>query len=324
MKPPDRKPVRLLAGAFLLHWLVAMPEANAESPIARIDLVAGDRQIAVNTQDPPRPYAVRALDADGRPVAHAVLRVGPVAFGGPFLIDEFGFAGFNAAIHCHTCVGVPLPGFDAVTDADGVARFGARYLDHPSSAFPYGARPADTSNVQAFFSVVLLKATPAGNPAIAVEYFNADVGHYFSTSLQGEIDALERGAFKGWKRSTGAIVVWPTSADGPPGTVPVCRFFSARYTSHFYTADPGECESVIARWPDVWTLETREAFHVLTPDKVTGACQPGMQPVYRMYNNRPDPNHRYITDRALRDRMTGAGWLAEGYGPDAVMFCVPA
>ncbi|MFO1317526.1 MAG: hypothetical protein U1F58_18190 [Burkholderiales bacterium] len=324
MKTLERIRPWLLAGAVLLSLPLAMPEARADSPIARFELVAGDRQIAIATQDPPQPYAVRALDADGRPVAHAVLRVGPVAYGGPFLIDEFRFAGFNAAILCHTCIGVPLPGFDAVTDANGVARFSAKYLQHPSSAFPYGARPADTSNVQAFFSVVLLGATPAGNPSVAVEYFNTDVGHYFNTNLEAEIDALERGVFKGWTRSTGALPVWPTKAEAPAGAVPVCRFFSARYTSHFYTADPGECDAVIANWPDVWTLETREAFYVFTPDPLDGACAAGLQPVYRMYNNRPGPNHRYITDRSLRDRMTGAGWRAEGYGPEAVMFCVPA
>ena len=75
---------------------------------------------------------------------------------------------------------------------------------------------------------------------------------------------------------------------------------------------------------DTWLLETREAFFIQMPDRTTGACKEGLQPVYRMYSNRPIPNHRYITDRVLRDRMTGAGWRAEGYRPEAVAMCAAA
>lgn len=307
-----------------LAFLLACSDAWAATSIARFELIAGDRQIAVDTQDPPQPYVVRALDAAGRPVPNTALKVGPPAYDGPLLRDAFGFVGFNATVLCRTCIGVPLPGGDAITDADGVARITERYAQWMPSAFPYGARPAATSDLQAFFSVVLLRAHPAGKPQVVVEFYNAALAHYFDTISQGEIDALDRGQFAGWARSTGAFVAWPSAADAPPGAVPVCRLWSARYTTHFYSADPAECDSAVANWPDVWVLETREAFYVFTPDKVTGACPPGFQPMYRMYNNRPDPNHRYITDKSLRDRMTGAGWRAEGYGPDAVMLCVPA
>ncbi len=54
-----------------------------------------------------------------------------------------------------------------------------------------------------------------------------------------------------------------------------------------------------------------------------GVCPAGTQPVYRLFNNRPDANHRYTTDRALRDAMVAKGWVAEGDGPDAVAMCVP-
>jgi hypothetical protein len=45
--------------------------------------------------------------------------------------------------------------------------------------------------------------------------------------------------------------------------------------------------------------------------------------VYRVWNNRADTNHRYTTDRAARDAMVAAGWIAEGYGNDAVIMCSP-
>ena len=58
-------------------------------------------------------------------------------------------------------------------------------------------------------------------------------------------------------------------------------------------------------------------------DIATGACLFDTTPVYRVYNNRPDANHRYTTSLATRDSMVVAGWIAEGYGPDAVAFCGP-
>jgi hypothetical protein len=45
--------------------------------------------------------------------------------------------------------------------------------------------------------------------------------------------------------------------------------------------------------------------------------------VYRVFSNRADANHRYTTDRATRERMVAAGWIAEGDGPDAVAMCAP-
>jgi hypothetical protein len=46
--------------------------------------------------------------------------------------------------------------------------------------------------------------------------------------------------------------------------------------------------------------------------------------VYRVFSNRPDANHRYTIDRAVRDDMVARGWIAEGDGPDRVVMCAPA
>ena len=172
-----------------------------------------------------------------------------------------------------------------------------------------------------FFSVVATVTPTAGNPTAVIEYFDSDIGHYFNTLLQSEIDALEADRFPGWKRSIGAFIAYATAQDAPPDAVPVCRFFSSTYTSHFYTADPGECDAVVAKWPEVWKLETRTAFYIQVPDKATGACGPGLQPIYRMYSTRNGPNHRYVADSKLRDAMGRAGWAAEGHGPENVMLC---
>ena len=125
--------------------------------------------------------------------------------------------------------------------------------------------------------------------------------------------------FAGWTREVGGFIAWPSKDAAPAGAVPVCRFFASVFTSHFYTADPVECDAVVANFPE-WQLETREAYWIVLPDKATGACGEGLMPVYRVL--KPSySNHRYVTDRVVRDTMVAAGWIAEGYGPDAVIMC---
>ena len=54
-----------------------------------------------------------------------------------------------------------------------------------------------------------------------------------------------------------------------------------------------------------------------------GVCPAGTVPVYRVFDARPDANHRYMTDQALRDQMVAKGWVVEGDGPDHVVMCAP-
>ena len=55
-----------------------------------------------------------------------------------------------------------------------------------------------------------------------------------------------------------------------------------------------------------------------------GSCVSGTVPLYRLYNNRPDVNHRYTTSLTIRQQMINAGWIPEGYGNMAVGMCVVA
>jgi hypothetical protein len=54
-----------------------------------------------------------------------------------------------------------------------------------------------------------------------------------------------------------------------------------------------------------------------------GVCPAGTRNIYRVFSNRPDANHRYMTDKTVRDAMVRSGWLAEGDGPDMVVMCSP-
>ena len=64
-------------------------------------------------------------------------------------------------------------------------------------------------------------------------------------------------------------------------------------------------------------------FFVALPDPTTGACGGGTAAVYRLWNQRADSNHRYTTSTATKTQMLAQGYVAEGYGPDAVAMCAP-
>jgi serine protease len=172
--------------------------------------------------------------------------------------------------------------------------------------------------VDASAAVIAAQATPLPPGQVrVVEYFNAGFGHYFMTADADEIAGLDGGAFGGAFVRTGRQFVGLSAPSS--GTAPVCRFFTVTFapkSSHFYTADPVECEGVKLN-PD-WQYE-KIAFHIRVP--VSGVCAAGTTPVYRMYNNGQTgaPNHRFTTDASLYEQFTTTqNWSAEG-----VAFCAP-
>jgi outer membrane protein assembly factor BamB len=165
-------------------------------------------------------------------------------------------------------------------------------------------------------------ALPATALKVAViEFYNVAFDHYFMSSLQADIQALDSGMFPGWARTGKTFAAYSQSLSGAN---PVCRFYlpPAYGDSHFYSASPAECAAVQARYP-FFAFESPAVFYILLPDQITGACPAGTLPVYRVWDKRADTNHRYIISRATRDQMVAAGWFAEGYGNDAVIMCAP-
>jgi glucose/arabinose dehydrogenase len=163
-------------------------------------------------------------------------------------------------------------------------------------------------------------ATPGTIPV--VEFHHAGFDHYFITSDPLEIAGLDSGTRPGWQRTGLAFRTWTGAV---PGAASICRFYlpPGHGDSHFFAADVAECDRVHAGNPD-FILESTEAMFLAAPDPVTGACaDPQTQPLYRVWNRRPDTNHRYTTSAAVRDQMVAAGGFAEGYGPDAVAMCAP-
>ncbi len=164
---------------------------------------------------------------------------------------------------------------------------------------------------------------PAGTVAV-IEYYRADKDHYFMSADAAEINALDIYATGIYQRTGELFYAWLDPALAPADALPVCRFYSPLplIDSHFYTASADECNYVIAHYPGTWVLESRAAFYV-SPASASGACEAGMVPVYRFFDNRNDANHRHTIDLTVRRAMINRLWAPEGLGPNAVAFCAP-
>ena len=168
-------------------------------------------------------------------------------------------------------------------------------------------------------------------PVTSVEYYHAGLDHYFISDLQPDIDALDSGRIAGWVRTGLSFKVFASQASGGPGVNPVCRFYipPAHGDSHFFSASPAECAVILQRSatdPNYsgYVRETPNAFYIGLPDTVTGACASGSIPVYRLWNQRADSNHRYSSDPAVKALMITKSYVPEGYGPNATIMCAPA
>ena len=222
------------------QFVVTAPPAK--EAYARIELVAGDRQI-IGAGGSLAPLQVRALDEAGRPIVGLQLAMVPALGIGiaPVQVDAFGYTGFNTDRTLH------LPGWNiiggppflsrdlATTDANGVATVepNPSYRYAPC-ALLFGVYPwPDPGSAKPrFFSFVVTQAKPAGTPRVVVEFVHEPSGNYFITQDDAEIEKLDAGVFSGWKRSIGSFIAHG-DGNNDASTVPVCRLFSERFTSHF-------------------------------------------------------------------------------------------
>jgi hypothetical protein len=182
-----------------------------------------------------------------------------------------------------------------------------------------------------------LALTAVPPPVVTVqvdEFYHSGLRHYFMTADAAEKQALDTGVYSDWVRSGESFKAYAKGSN-PDGSIkPVCRFYSEPFVeteqgvvpsggvdSHFFTADADECTSVFAYCCGYWVLENDNAFQIDLPDEATGACPGGTIPVYRLWNQRTDSNHRYTTSAAIKAEMLAEGYVAEGYGADGVVMC---
>jgi serine protease len=165
-----------------------------------------------------------------------------------------------------------------------------------------------------------LSALQTSMPAVPViEYYWAARDHYFITANPAEIAALDAAPPGGWVRTGQSFGAYAQ----PTGIASrVCRFYipAAWGDSHFFSALPEECAAVQVKFP-MFVYESSNAFYIALPDLNTGACPAGTVPVYRLWDNRADTNHRYTTSLTIRSQMLAKGYLGEGYGPNSVAMC---
>ena len=154
----------------------------------------------------------------------------------------------------------------------------------------------------------------------AVEYYNDALRHYFLTWVPEEIAKLDAGTvIKGWTRTGRTIRTFSTAQAGMSA---VCRYYIPPQlgNAHFFGRDAAECSSTAAKNPG-FVLEAAAFMYMFLPSQ--GVCPANSSPVYRVFSNRADVNHRYLNDLATRNQMVAQGWLAEGDGPDRVTMCAP-
>jgi hypothetical protein len=163
-------------------------------------------------------------------------------------------------------------------------------------------------------------ATAASQPVRIVEYYHAALDHYFITWMPDEIAKLDDGTvIKGWTR-TGRVMATYKAAQA--GASPVCRYYipPALGDSHFFGRGTAECDATGQNHPS-FTLEDSQFMQMFLPAE--GRCPANTVQVYRVFSNRADANHRYLTDNLTRDSMVARGWIVEGDGPDRVVMCAP-
>jgi hypothetical protein len=165
-------------------------------------------------------------------------------------------------------------------------------------------------------------ASPAPPPSIVtvVEYYNRSLDHYFITWIAGEIAILDAGTtIKGWVRTGRTFNAYPVAQ---AGTTPVCRYYipPGKGDSHFFGRGTVECDATGQKNPS-FVLEDPQFMQMFLPN--AGNCPANTTPIHRVFSNRADANHRYMTDVELLNAMVARKWLAEGDGPDLVVMCAP-
>jgi serine protease len=174
-------------------------------------------------------------------------------------------------------------------------------------------------NMQHAVQAAAALAPPRATLPVA-EYYNASLDHYFISWVDAEQRNLDDGKTPTrWVRTGYAF---NTASGAASGTSPVCRYYipPALGDSHFFGRGTAECAETGQKNP-TFVLEDPAFMHLVLPS--AGSCPAGTMPIYRVFSNRADANHRYMTDPAVRDQMVASGWVAEGDGPDLVVMCAP-
>lgn len=171
-----------------------------------------------------------------------------------------------------------------------------------------------------FEKTIKVEVGPESMPVYGM--FHTEIEHFFITADTEERDFITQ---HGWNVIDKGFNAWPSEGDAPEFALPVCRFYSEKVNSHFYTLDEEECE-FLKDEQHGWTYEGI-AFKAIPP--VSGVCAEGTEPVWRMFNPATGlrqwggqwintVNHRFTTDQNVYQMSVMGEIEAEG-----VAFCSP-
>src|SRR5258706_3381106 len=161
--------------------------------------------------------------------------------------------------------------------------------------------------------LLLLAAAPprAAEPTgVAVEYFNATLGHYLIAANQAEVASIDGGQQgPGWVRTGGQFGVWAHAGDAP-GLTPVCRLYAPASSSRLYTPSADACAASTSA--EIRIYQGIAFYLAAAPG---GICPAGTTAVYRSVNGGAT-NHRFTVDyTAWRN--------TPGFTPEAAVMCAP-
>src|SRR6185369_17967193 len=126
-----------------------------------------------------------------------------------------------------------------------------------------GAAPSGGGRA-AMAVLALPKISAAPTTVTIVEFYHAELDHYFITAIQQEINDLDGGVHAGWVRTGQTFKAYGTGSSGRAGRRPVCRAYgnpAAGLNSHFYSASPDECAATMTNgYGYAWGLEASEVF----------------------------------------------------------------
>lgn len=207
---------------------------------------------------------------------------------------------------------------------DAIAALPIRSVGGALGSLPLVSVPTSVvteQNLVIITGVDVLPEQVAGTSVSVVEFYNANLDHYFITADAGEAAGIDSGsAGLGWSRTGNSFK--------SGGSVSVCRFYGSQSpgpNSHFYTTDAGECDGLKqqqASTPDTEKRWNFESLDFASTPLSNGACPDGTTPVYRAYNNGfargVDSNHRLTSSLTAINEVVARGWSDEG----AVM-CAP-
>jgi hypothetical protein len=326
---------------LLLAMLVASLDVAAEPRVWTLTDVRVHRFSSYAFSDPPTDPVTGYFVYDD---AAGAITNWSVRFPQPFFdFPSFTYVPGNSLTYViHAPPRQPLLGFSAVMGAPG-PDFGVRQLQ----LVPLGALDGSSARVALDISesrvdYILLEPatrrsiatgsltlTPEPPPVVIAqvdEFYHAGLRHYYITAEDAEKQALDTGVHPGWQRTGESFKAYAAGSRAGGSINPVCRFYSPPLIylygvaspdevgadSHFFSADAGECMAVFRKWWWFWGWPQDNVFQIDRPDKKSGACPVGTIPVYRLWNQRVDSNHRYTTSAAIKAQMLAAGYLDEG------------